>query len=128
MSWMLYQLVYNPACLVIPGGAWMGSCIAERGALQRLQLVAESRASPAKLALLKSQGILLLLSQKNQNKDKTQNASIKTPNPLYPTHDTHPMDPLNSCPSKDLVLPNLNIEQISSNTRFLIISLPSNGM
>ncbi|GFT78975.1 putative RNA-directed DNA polymerase from transposon X-element [Trichonephila clavipes] len=38
------------------------------------------------------------------------------------------MDPLNSCPSKDLVLPNLNIEQISSNTRFLIISLPSNGM
>ncbi|GFW50029.1 hypothetical protein TNCV_2316111 [Trichonephila clavipes] len=36
------------------------------------------------------------------------------------------MDPLNSCPSKDLVLPNLNIEQISSNTRFLIISLPSN--
>ncbi|GFT69171.1 RNase H domain-containing protein [Trichonephila clavipes] len=30
MSW-LYQLVYNPACLVVPGGAWMGSCIAERG-------------------------------------------------------------------------------------------------
>ncbi|GFT42969.1 hypothetical protein TNCV_1615361 [Trichonephila clavipes] len=31
MSWLLYQLVYNPACLVAPGGAWMGSCIAERG-------------------------------------------------------------------------------------------------
>ncbi|GFX84479.1 uncharacterized protein TNCV_3531761 [Trichonephila clavipes] len=24
MSWLLYQLVYNPACLVVPGGAWMG--------------------------------------------------------------------------------------------------------
>ncbi|GFX73840.1 uncharacterized protein TNCV_4291561 [Trichonephila clavipes] len=31
MSWLLYQLVYNPACLVVPGGAWMWSCIAERG-------------------------------------------------------------------------------------------------
>ncbi|GFV98235.1 equilibrative nucleoside transporter 3 [Trichonephila clavipes] len=31
MSWLLHQLVYNPACLVAPGGAWMGSCIAERG-------------------------------------------------------------------------------------------------
>ncbi|GFX24518.1 uncharacterized protein TNCV_2107011 [Trichonephila clavipes] len=49
MSWLLYQLVHNPACLVVPGGAWMGSCIAERGALPRPLLVAESRASPAKL-------------------------------------------------------------------------------
>ncbi|GFU84764.1 uncharacterized protein TNCV_2127051 [Trichonephila clavipes] len=24
MSWLLYQLVYNLACLVAPGGAWMG--------------------------------------------------------------------------------------------------------
>ncbi|GFW58791.1 hypothetical protein TNCV_379741 [Trichonephila clavipes] len=31
MSWLLYQLVYNPACLVVPGGAWMGSCIAVWG-------------------------------------------------------------------------------------------------
>ncbi|GFW86829.1 uncharacterized protein TNCV_2809841 [Trichonephila clavipes] len=29
MSWLLYQLVYNPACLVVPGGAWMGSCSAD---------------------------------------------------------------------------------------------------
>ncbi|GFW28621.1 uncharacterized protein TNCV_2317691 [Trichonephila clavipes] len=51
MSWLLYQLVYNPACLVAPGGAWMGSCIAEQGALSRPLLVAESRASPAKLVI-----------------------------------------------------------------------------
>ncbi|GFX92372.1 hypothetical protein TNCV_787181 [Trichonephila clavipes] len=33
----------------VEGGAWMGSCIAERGALPRPLLVAESGASPAKL-------------------------------------------------------------------------------
>ncbi|GFY78234.1 hypothetical protein TNIN_198971 [Trichonephila inaurata madagascariensis] len=49
MSWLLYQLGYNLACLVAPGGAWMGSCIAERVALPRPLLVAESGASPAKL-------------------------------------------------------------------------------
>ncbi|GFV74722.1 hypothetical protein TNCV_1039601 [Trichonephila clavipes] len=54
MSWLLYQLVHNPACLVVPGGAWMGSCIAERGALPRPLLVAESRAGPAKLVLIQS--------------------------------------------------------------------------
>ncbi|GFW57088.1 hypothetical protein TNCV_1116161 [Trichonephila clavipes] len=43
MSWLLYQLVYNPACLVVPGGAWTGSCIAERKALPRPLLVAEPR-------------------------------------------------------------------------------------
>ncbi|GFX18499.1 uncharacterized protein TNCV_3370721 [Trichonephila clavipes] len=41
--------MYNLACLVAPGGAWMGSCIAEWGALPRPLLVAESGASPAKL-------------------------------------------------------------------------------
>ncbi|GFX70177.1 hypothetical protein TNCV_4616151 [Trichonephila clavipes] len=51
MPWLLYQLVYNPACLVVPGGAWMGSCIEELGALPRPLLVAESRASLAKLVL-----------------------------------------------------------------------------
>ncbi|GFV13476.1 hypothetical protein TNCV_2849941 [Trichonephila clavipes] len=51
MSWLLYQLVYNPACLVVPGGAWMGSCIAEQRALPRPLLVAESRATSAKLVL-----------------------------------------------------------------------------
>ncbi|GFY21429.1 zinc metalloproteinase nas-13 [Trichonephila clavipes] len=80
MSWLLHQLVYNPGCLVAPGGAWMGSCIAERGAFPRPLLVAESRASPAKLVLCNSKGILLLLSQKkfkiSQNIDTTQNASI----------------------------------------------------
>ncbi|GFU71550.1 putative RNA-directed DNA polymerase from transposon X-element [Trichonephila clavipes] len=111
MSWLLYQLVYNPACLVVPGGAWMGSCIAVRGALTRPLLVADSRTSPAKLVLRKSKGILLLLSKSknfkiSQNKKNVQNASFKTPNPPSPTH--------------------LNIEQISLNTRFLIVSLPNN--
>ncbi|GFX57745.1 hypothetical protein TNCV_1495061 [Trichonephila clavipes] len=36
---------------LVPGGAWMGSCIAERGAVSRPLLIAESRASPAKLVL-----------------------------------------------------------------------------
>ncbi|GFS74873.1 hypothetical protein TNCV_1395591 [Trichonephila clavipes] len=63
MSWLLYQLVYNPACLVVPGGAWMGSCIAERGTLLRPLLVAKSRASPAKLSLQ----LLNLLHQLRQN-------------------------------------------------------------
>ncbi|GFW49997.1 uncharacterized protein TNCV_2315791 [Trichonephila clavipes] len=115
MSWLLYQLVYNPAYLLVPGGAWMGSCIAERGALPRPLLVAESRASPAKLVLRKSKGILLLLYKKNskyQNKEKIQNAYFKTPNPPYPTHLTQPM----------------SIEQISLNTRFLLIALPNNEM
>ncbi|GFW10869.1 uncharacterized protein TNCV_4919881 [Trichonephila clavipes] len=114
MSWLLYQLMYNPACLVVPGGAWIGSCIAERVALPRPLLVADSRASPAKLVLCKSKGILLLLSKKkfqiSQNKKKIQNASFKTPNPPSPTHLTQPV----------------NIEQISLSTRFLIVSLPNN--
>ncbi|GFX75101.1 uncharacterized protein TNCV_3170291 [Trichonephila clavipes] len=38
------------------------------------------------------------------------------------------MDPMLLCPGKGLVLPNLNIEQISSNTRFLLIYLPNNEM
>ncbi|GFU95722.1 RNA-directed DNA polymerase from mobile element jockey [Trichonephila clavipes] len=38
------------------------------------------------------------------------------------------MDPLNSCPSKDLMLPILNVDQLSLSTRFLIILLPSNAM
>ncbi|GFX38829.1 probable RNA-directed DNA polymerase from transposon X-element [Trichonephila clavipes] len=127
MSWLLYQLVYNPACLVAPGGAWMGSCIAERGLSLRPLLVAESRASPTKLVLLKSQGILLLLSKKkkkikiNPNKEKTQNASTKTPIPPYPTHDARPMDSLNSCPG----LPNLLIDNVAKCSSFLILSLPN---
>ncbi|GFU36023.1 putative RNA-directed DNA polymerase from transposon BS [Trichonephila clavipes] len=32
------------------------------------------------------------------------------------------------CPGKGLVLPNLHIDQISANTRFLLISLPNNEM
>ncbi|GFV81577.1 RNA-directed DNA polymerase from mobile element jockey [Trichonephila clavipes] len=132
MSWLLYQLVYNPACLVTPGGAWMGSCIAERGALPMPLLVAESRASPAKLVLCNSKGILLPLSQKkfkiSQNIDTTQNASIKTPNPLNPTHDAQPMASLNPSPGKGLMLPNLDVDKLSLHTRFLIISLTNNEM
>ncbi|GFW20514.1 hypothetical protein TNCV_4547811 [Trichonephila clavipes] len=36
------------------------------------------------------------------------------------------MDPMLLCPGKSLVLPNLHIDQISVNTRFLLISLPNN--
>ncbi|GFU12394.1 uncharacterized protein TNCV_723561 [Trichonephila clavipes] len=38
------------------------------------------------------------------------------------------MDPMLLCPGKVLVLPNINIDQISTCTRFLLISLPSNEM
>ncbi|GFX09537.1 uncharacterized protein TNCV_2029031 [Trichonephila clavipes] len=38
------------------------------------------------------------------------------------------MDPSFQCPGKGLVLPNLNIDVIARNTRFLILSLPNNGM
>ncbi|GFW59242.1 uncharacterized protein TNCV_2781731 [Trichonephila clavipes] len=38
------------------------------------------------------------------------------------------MDPMLLCPGKGLVLPNLHIDQISANTRFLLISLPNNEM
>ncbi|GFT89768.1 hypothetical protein TNCV_1665401 [Trichonephila clavipes] len=35
------------------------------------------------------------------------------------------MDPILLCPGKGLILPNLNIDQISANTRFLLIYLPN---
>ncbi|GFX84639.1 hypothetical protein TNCV_724471 [Trichonephila clavipes] len=38
------------------------------------------------------------------------------------------MDPMLLCPSKGLVLPNLNIDKIATNTRFLLISLNNNEM
>ncbi|GFU54078.1 uncharacterized protein TNCV_3313471 [Trichonephila clavipes] len=38
------------------------------------------------------------------------------------------MDSLNSCPGGDLALPNLNVDKLSLNTRFLIISLPNSEM
>ncbi|GFT63190.1 uncharacterized protein TNCV_4746891 [Trichonephila clavipes] len=38
------------------------------------------------------------------------------------------MDPMLLCPGKGLVLPILNIDDIARNTRFLILSLPNNGM
>ncbi|GFW73127.1 uncharacterized protein TNCV_832461 [Trichonephila clavipes] len=38
------------------------------------------------------------------------------------------MDPMLLCPGKGLVLPNLNIDQISTNTRYLLLSLPNNEM
>ncbi|GFS96129.1 uncharacterized protein TNCV_2709981 [Trichonephila clavipes] len=62
----------------------------------------------------------------SQNKEKTQNASIKTPNPLYPTHDAQPMTSLNTSPGKGLMLPNLNVYQVSLSTGFLNLSLPNN--
>ncbi|GFW04147.1 hypothetical protein TNCV_2669121 [Trichonephila clavipes] len=38
------------------------------------------------------------------------------------------IDPMLLCPGKDLVLPNLSIDDIARNSRFLILSLPNNGM
>ncbi|GFW63666.1 uncharacterized protein TNCV_4329541 [Trichonephila clavipes] len=38
------------------------------------------------------------------------------------------MDPMLQCPGKGLVLPNLNVDDIARNTRFLILSLPNNDM
>ncbi|GFX63624.1 uncharacterized protein TNCV_2005531 [Trichonephila clavipes] len=38
------------------------------------------------------------------------------------------MDPMLLCPGKGLILPNLNIDQIATHTRFLLISLPNNDM
>ncbi|GFX64579.1 uncharacterized protein TNCV_2688531 [Trichonephila clavipes] len=38
------------------------------------------------------------------------------------------MDPMLLCPGKGLVLSNLHIDQISANTRFLLLSLPNNEM
>ncbi|GFU50742.1 hypothetical protein TNCV_241281 [Trichonephila clavipes] len=38
------------------------------------------------------------------------------------------MDPSRLCLVKCLVLPNLNVDQVSLNTRFLIIPLPNNEM
>ncbi|GFV45238.1 putative RNA-directed DNA polymerase from transposon X-element [Trichonephila clavipes] len=38
------------------------------------------------------------------------------------------MDPMLQCPEKSVVLPNLNVDDIDRNTRFLILSLPNNDM
>ncbi|GFU38170.1 hypothetical protein TNCV_4328621 [Trichonephila clavipes] len=38
------------------------------------------------------------------------------------------MDPMQVCPGKGLALPNINIDQISQNTRFVLIFLPNNEM
>ncbi|GFS95801.1 uncharacterized protein TNCV_2258831 [Trichonephila clavipes] len=38
------------------------------------------------------------------------------------------MDPMLLCPGKSLVLPNLTVDDIARNTRFLILSLPNNDM
>ncbi|GFT07184.1 putative RNA-directed DNA polymerase from transposon BS [Trichonephila clavipes] len=110
MSWLLYQLVYNPACLVVPGGsAWMGSCIAERGALPRPLLVADSRAVWSSVNQKKFSSSFPKKKFKiSQNKKKIQNASFKTPIPPFPT----------------------NIDQIATHThcRFLILSISNNDM
>ncbi|GFU72684.1 hypothetical protein TNCV_193711 [Trichonephila clavipes] len=38
------------------------------------------------------------------------------------------MDPTISCPGKRMVLPNINIDTIDTNSRFLILSLPNQEM
>ncbi|GFW56120.1 uncharacterized protein TNCV_3852881 [Trichonephila clavipes] len=58
----------------------------------------------------------------SQNKKKTQNASIKTPIPPYPSHDAKHMD------DTVLLLPKFTVDEIAQHTRFLILSLPNNEM
>ncbi|GFW44326.1 uncharacterized protein TNCV_1747551 [Trichonephila clavipes] len=38
------------------------------------------------------------------------------------------MDPMQLCPGKGHVLPTLNVDQMSKNARFLLLSLPNNDM
>ncbi|GFV30211.1 hypothetical protein TNCV_96881 [Trichonephila clavipes] len=38
------------------------------------------------------------------------------------------MDPIQLCPGKGLVLPNLNMDKIAANTRFLLVSLSNDEM
>ncbi|GFY75604.1 uncharacterized protein TNIN_374771 [Trichonephila inaurata madagascariensis] len=103
MSWLLYQLVYNLACLVAPGGAWMGSCIAEREALPRPLLVANSGASPAKL-------------------EKDKNTFFKIPNPPNPTHGGQPANSHTCSESfpKFFVLHATDNKKLSNASPFLI--------
>ncbi|GFT69890.1 putative RNA-directed DNA polymerase from transposon X-element [Trichonephila clavipes] len=68
------------------------------------------------------------LKKKYPNKEKTQNASIKTPILPYPSHDDQAIDSLNPCPDKEPVLPRPNVNKIASNSRFLILSLTNNDM
>ncbi|GFW40967.1 uncharacterized protein TNCV_4370151 [Trichonephila clavipes] len=72
-------------------------------------------------------GFSSFLKKKNPNKEKTQNASIKTPILPYPTHDDQAIDSLNPCPDKEPVLPRPNVNEIA-NSRFLILSLTNNDM
>ncbi|GFS80366.1 hypothetical protein TNCV_3448001 [Trichonephila clavipes] len=105
MPWLLYQLVYNPTCLVVPGGAWAGSCIAERGLfrghywLLNLGLALPNWSSENQKEF--SSSFLKKKFKISQNNEKNQNAFIKTPKTPYPTQDARPMDSLNSCPGKE---------------------------
>ncbi|GFV29839.1 uncharacterized protein TNCV_797161 [Trichonephila clavipes] len=38
------------------------------------------------------------------------------------------MDSISSCPDKEVVLPKPNVDKIAAHTRFLLLSLPDNGM
>ncbi|GFV86638.1 RNA-directed DNA polymerase from mobile element jockey [Trichonephila clavipes] len=64
----------------------------------------------------------------NPNREKTQNASIKTPILPYPTHDDQAIDSLHPCPDKEPMLPRPNVNEIAANSRFLILSLTNNDM
>ncbi|GFX07130.1 putative RNA-directed DNA polymerase from transposon BS [Trichonephila clavipes] len=123
MSWLLYQLVHNPACLVVPGGAWMGSCIAERGLSRgHYWLLTLGQALPNWSSENQKEFSSSFPKKKIQNKKKTQNASIKTPIPPYPSHDAKHMD------DTVLLLPKFTVDEIAQHTRFLILSLPNNEM
>ncbi|GFV70213.1 uncharacterized protein TNCV_2553571 [Trichonephila clavipes] len=114
MSWLLYQLVYNPACLVVPGGAWMGSCIAVRGLsrghywLLNLGLALPNWSSENQKGFSSP---FLKKIKISQNKEKLKRI-FKTPNP---PHDAH-------------VNRTLNIDKISLSARFLLLSLEHNEM
>ncbi|GFQ73961.1 uncharacterized protein TNCT_223301 [Trichonephila clavata] len=104
----------------------MGSCIAERGALPRPLLVAESGA-PRQTGSLKIKrdspppfSKTKLKYKKNKEKDK--NAFFKIPNPTYPTHGGQPTNSQTCSESfpKCIVLHAIDNRKLSNASPFLI--------
>ncbi|GFY42856.1 uncharacterized protein TNIN_427141 [Trichonephila inaurata madagascariensis] len=130
MSWLLYQLVYNLACLVAPGGAWMGSCIVERGWgglsqghywLPILGLAPPNWSSENQMgfssSFLKNK---IKMQKKIRKKDK--NAFFKIPNSPYPTHGGQPTSSQTCSESfpKFIVLHTTDNRKLSNASPFLI--------
>ncbi|GFS69017.1 uncharacterized protein TNCV_4570211 [Trichonephila clavipes] len=134
MSWLLYQLVYNPACLVVPGGAWMGSCIAERGLFRgHYWLLTLGQALPNWSSENQKEFSSSFPKKKKKFKISKYKKKFKThllKPPFYrtSTHDDQVIDSLRPCLDKEPVLPRSNVNGIAANTRFLILSFSNNDM